>query len=70
MQFLHNLSNGISRRSLIKEIYINFINNYEYLTPCKVCIIYYEIIKNNRIDIKKLNKRYLKYTKCIIMLIR
>lgn len=65
--FLHNLPNGISRNMTIrsKEIYINFINNYEYLTPCKVCIRHYrEFIKNNRIDIKKLNKRYLQEYIC------
>lgn len=65
--FLHNLPNCISgkMKTELKEKYINFIYNYEYFIPCKVCIKHYrEFIHYNRINIKKLNKRYLQEYIC------
>ena len=65
--FLHNLPNSMSSKmkTAQKEKYINFIYNLEYLIPCKTCIKHYrEFIFHNKINIKKLNKKYLQEYIC------
>lgn len=65
--FLHNLPNCISgkMKKELKEKYINFIYNYEIFIPCKVCVRHYrDFINNNRINIKKLNKKFLQEYIC------
>ena len=65
--FLHNLPNCIisKMKTELKEKYIKFIYNYEHLIPCKICTKHYrEFIRNNKINIKKFNKKYLEEYIC------
>jgi hypothetical protein len=65
--FLHNLPEYISTEldNNLKEKYINFLYNYENFLPCKICIKHYrEFIYFNKINIKKLNKKYLEEYIC------
>lgn len=65
--FLHNIANNFpdNPNHELKETYINFMYNYEYLIPCDICIRHYrDFIKYNKINIKKLNKKYLQEYIC------
>jgi hypothetical protein len=64
---LHNIADHFPDElsHKLKEIYINFIYNFEYFLPCDICIRHYrDYINHTKINIRKLNKKYLQEYIC------